>query len=620
MAHLDKPGGGLGEAYASGKKPRLNEQSRVFSPRNEDSSSRYHFSPLKEDEIRLLVLHRTPDVKEGPDTFPWRGSLVCKRIKDCPPYVALSYAWGDPRTTFPSLMDAGTASIPVTKNLWQLLEQHAENFTGQMLWIDQVSINQYDLEEKSHQVQQMARIYESAHRTLIWLGQEDSASDCVIHTIKKMDVTWAQWQTVLEVSFEASRSEVLAFLQRNQIALSILPLDERLEDFLGTFLKRSWFSRLWVLQEAVLSGNYVFLCGSLSCLSIPMLCGLWTLTRIFHSDAPLFMNTISCVALLKLAREKNQHGSLFDLLELTRTGLHCTDPRDKIYALISLQSAIPASIVDYTLNVQEVYTSVARHHISTSGSLNILGELYMGDVEPLSNLPSWVPNWSCINEAGVMDKQSRFQACKGNLWRPLQTENPKSLVVEGNIIDIVDRVESPRSVAALAGERADYRSASILRALVETISHRQGHMVKSSTSRANVVLTRTLTLGGTAGVPGIISDEEVERVWETLIRYEKDFSDVGTKTSVDLTGYRYKINDVCSNRTILWPSKYPIALGPRTTQSGDVVCILHGSTVLVVLRPCGSDWTVVGQCYLDGAMLGEACTWLEGEARAFNIV
>jgi hypothetical protein len=47
-----------------------------------------------------------------------------------------------------------------------------ENYTGEM-WIDQISIDQQDVEEKNHQVSMMADIYEHAETVIAWLGEED---------------------------------------------------------------------------------------------------------------------------------------------------------------------------------------------------------------------------------------------------------------------------------------------------------------------------------------------------------------------------------------------------------------------------------------------------------------
>ena len=64
----------------------------------------------------------------------------------------------------------------------------------------------------------------------------------------------------------------------------------------------------------------------------------------------------------------------------------------------------------------------------------------------------------------------------------------------------------------------------------------------------------------------------------------------------------------------LWRSKRPLVtltghfgLGPAAARAGDVVFVIIGCTVPVVLRPTELDrWQLVGCCYMQGYMEGEA--------------
>lgn len=49
-----------------------------------------------------------------------------------------------------------------------------------ILWADAICIDQIDNDEKSHQVQQMRRVYEMAESTLVWLGPAADNSDILI--------------------------------------------------------------------------------------------------------------------------------------------------------------------------------------------------------------------------------------------------------------------------------------------------------------------------------------------------------------------------------------------------------------------------------------------------------
>jgi hypothetical protein len=62
-----------------------------------------------------------------------------------------------------------------------------------------------------------------------------------------------------------------------------------------------------------------------------------------------------------------------------------------------------------------------------------------------------------------------------------------------------------------------------------------------------------------------------------------------------------------------------VGLVPERAEKGDAICILHGSHVPVSLRKNadGETYEVIGQCYLEGVMYGEAVTWEEDEADTF---
>lgn len=52
-------------------------------------------------------------------------------------------------------------------------------------------------------------------------------------------------------------------------------------------------------------------------------------------------------------------------------------------------------------------------------------------------------------------------------------------------------------------------------------------------------------------------------------------------------------------------------LGPTAMEAGDVVCVLLGCKVPYCLRPVGSRYLLVGECYFHGLMKGEAMEKLD---------
>lgn len=91
-----------------------------------------------------------------------------------PPYTALSYEWGTEENQLLVNVNAGYHSI--RRNLYHFLEQYQT--VGDLrtyFWIDQITIDQFNVEEKNHQVSQMGDIYSRAEHVLIWLGPHEHA-------------------------------------------------------------------------------------------------------------------------------------------------------------------------------------------------------------------------------------------------------------------------------------------------------------------------------------------------------------------------------------------------------------------------------------------------------------
>lgn len=67
-----------------------------------------------------------------------------------------------------------------------------------------------------------------------------------------------------------------------------------------------------------------------------------------------------------------------------------------------------------------------------------------------------------------------------------------------------------------------------------------------------------------------------------------------------------------SGRRLLVTAKGYLAWATEGIKQGDQICILYGCSVPVVLRPEGGGrWKLVGECYVQGVMDGEALDWVE---------
>jgi hypothetical protein len=172
---------------------------------------------LASDEFRLI--------RFGPKDYRGaiRVSLVNKSLDEIgDDYSAVSYCWGPP--TQPQKLIIVNGRLVVIFEALLTLLSHFQTFASGYYWIDAICIRQDDVLEKNTQIPLMTRIYSGARTVDIWLGpdQDDSAY-------------------VLEL---AHRPSVDA-----QASVKFLRGLDRL-------LNRQWFSRVWVIQEVVLSKSY----------------------------------------------------------------------------------------------------------------------------------------------------------------------------------------------------------------------------------------------------------------------------------------------------------------------------------------------------------------------------
>lgn len=138
------------------------------------AASRRIYQPLRVDreEFRLLTLHAP---KPDDATLRCELSLAAFRwdVTDAasiPPYECLSYVWGKPMVSVTICLNG--ADYQITPRLAHILSKLRYPDRSRVLWVDALSINQWDVEERSSQVALIGKIYTHCRRDLAWLGQE----------------------------------------------------------------------------------------------------------------------------------------------------------------------------------------------------------------------------------------------------------------------------------------------------------------------------------------------------------------------------------------------------------------------------------------------------------------
>lgn len=187
------------------------------------TSFEYPLLDKTKSQIRLLEILPQPDSS-------LHYSLSTFDVSTCPPYIALSYVWGndEPRNTIVIngqdfvIRDNLNCALPRLPNLRETgkrsLLKPSESRPEKHFWIDAICINQSDTKERNHQVEMMKDIFTGASLTAAWLGSNNE------------DQGWLGSRRVYED---------LESLARNP-----------------------YFKRMWIVQEVILSREIWVICGS----------------------------------------------------------------------------------------------------------------------------------------------------------------------------------------------------------------------------------------------------------------------------------------------------------------------------------------------------------------------
>ncbi|KAF2248347.1 hypothetical protein BU26DRAFT_565750 [Trematosphaeria pertusa] len=142
-----------------------------------DTAQRYAYRPLRDGDQEIRLIKLLP----GNPADALRIEIVHALLEKAPIYEALSYVWGCPQPSY--RIDCHQRKLEISRNLYVALVYLRKRFHRRTLWVDAVCINQEDGKERERQVRLMGDIYSSANRVLIWLGEEDAASDKTVDSM-----------------------------------------------------------------------------------------------------------------------------------------------------------------------------------------------------------------------------------------------------------------------------------------------------------------------------------------------------------------------------------------------------------------------------------------------------
>jgi len=315
----------------------------------------YPYQSLDPQQFRFLELLPNEDHSARPQCRLYRGK------PDNVNYAALSYVWGQRDTSNPLFIELESQPFEVTPNLFAALQHLRHPSQKISLWVDAICINQNDVSERNEQVKMMTDIYESAEMVLMWLGLPESRSDLAMRFLVDYDNGIAE----------------------NVPRIDLLEHSYEIQAGLTTLLSRKYWSRVWIMQEVILSktayiccGNYIATWESLNHLLLP-LTPLENLQlqvdRQFHGFKIVQSAASDLVwpmAQLYLKKRLGGNVTCWEGLQMARQR-GATDPRDFIFSLLGFVEEIPIE-VDYGMLVADVYRSLVINFIRRDSNLDIL--------------------------------------------------------------------------------------------------------------------------------------------------------------------------------------------------------------------------------------------------------
>ncbi|KAF2503262.1 HET-domain-containing protein [Lophium mytilinum] len=334
-------------------------------------------------QIRLLELTSAPGAKDI------AGNFHCVNISDSPRYVALSYTWGAYGNEKHILVDGKV--LQVRDNLWSFLYHRASHASENLYlyWIDAICIDQDNHKERNHQVGLMRQIYSTASLVLIWLGQEKDDSDAAMEFVAV--------ESLKPLKRKGSGYKAL-WTRRQAKALSILS-------------ERSYWRRVWIIQEVVNANRIVVSCGTKTFewralenmyhkLKILDLSG-WIQ---YHEFATGIFTGAAMAIVWQRAHFRHPDTPTPRLRALLLAFQHsqCSDSRDKVYGLLGLISAATSNSVDYTLTTEQLYERVVALECSLDTSNSRLRKDDMRFCKMLRRSLR-LPEWSVIGTMQIAD-------------------------------------------------------------------------------------------------------------------------------------------------------------------------------------------------------------------------
>jgi len=603
------------------------------------------YKPLRTEEPEIRLLEIVPDEDRTKLCFHLHHVL----LKEAPNFWALSYAWGKSGDTWPIFVNGSL--VWINENLRRILRDrlHVLNFFRRKprsrrefecpyVWVDAICINQLDLEERSKQVLLMGKIYHKAMVAVCLDGGETEIS--------------------------RTAAVVLVDLPLKDDAGEELIIPSESWRALYRFFTKGWFTRMWVVQEFVLPKLHA--CDIwLDNYNLDTF-NLWKAANILFRMEPAGLSPSEKISmrtgmrqylsLFEIRLETNMRPSLDPMFVTALLWIFqdrlVTDPRDKIYSLLGIfkgnsdaSQAFPEGnlpcfdrdrlIVDYHVNVGDVYASLVDAVVSGTNSLNII----CASQHPSSFSRSWIPDWAepwqrySFLTSSIYKTYHHLEDCGEPELYCASASKPASflfshdrlnLSVWGIQWDRISYLHDPAPFPPQDSWETMRWSHSIFDKLHPELQKRLAaesrRFIPDRTGPQSAKLELYLASMGGLFVRNRSRGLDYRGYYPGASAQWHDYSALFCTGEVlddefpnsDSGELDVRCHQVGYRRKIFVSERGHCGLVPDYTKPGDFLCVLFGCDVPVVLRKRGPDtFTFIGESYIQRLMYGEAIEALE---------
>lgn len=200
--------------------------------------------------------------------------------------------------------------------------------------VDTVCVNQDNIPERNQQVRLMSQIYSQAEAMIAWLGNDPAGS------FKELQTTIV---TVPPLDQVSKRLKLMSRVKWTK--------EHRLRAALRDVTCRPYWNRAWVVQEFLLGRKVLIWAGATTQVPVELL------SQWFGTYESSFAFTCASLVWMKIFNiPKHELAVLIFMYQK----VECSDPRDRIYALLGLASDtnVLGIEVDYSITMEKLCSNL----------------------------------------------------------------------------------------------------------------------------------------------------------------------------------------------------------------------------------------------------------------------